>query len=156
MKKTKLNFKYLIIFGLVTLPSFLYSQSTSVKSIQEERTYKTIGRTELKVNIYQPAKRNTKAKLPAIVFFHGGAWAGGNARQFNPQCGYLTEHGLVAMTFEYRVRKKHGATPFECVADAKSAIRWVRENAKKVRRIMEGREKEISPIQNKRLLLSLA
>jgi len=30
---------------------------------------------------------------------------------------------------EYRVKNRHGTTPFECVADGKSAVRWVRSNA---------------------------
>jgi acetyl esterase/lipase len=36
---------------------------------------------------------------------------------------------MVAISVEYRVRKRQGVTPFECVADAKSAIRWVRVHA---------------------------
>ena len=129
MVKAKLNFNYLIIFGLITLSNLIYSQPTIVETIQEERTYKIVGPTELKVNIYKPAKLSNEEKLPAIIFFHGGAWAGGHSWQFKPQCGYLAEYGIVAMTFEYRVRKRHGVTPFECLADAKSAIRWVRKNA---------------------------
>jgi acetyl esterase len=40
---------------------------------------------------------------------------------------------MIAITVEYRVRKRQGATPFECVADAKSAIRWVRAHASEYR-----------------------
>jgi acetyl esterase/lipase len=36
---------------------------------------------------------------------------------------------MVAISAEYRVKNRHGTTPFECVADGKSAIRWVRANA---------------------------
>jgi acetyl esterase/lipase len=39
---------------------------------------------------------------------------------------------MVAISVEYRVRKRQGITPFECVADAKSAIRWVRVHASEV------------------------
>jgi dienelactone hydrolase len=36
---------------------------------------------------------------------------------------------MMAISAEYRVKNTHGTTPFECVADGKSAIRWVRANA---------------------------
>ena len=36
---------------------------------------------------------------------------------------------MVAMSAEYRVRGKHNTTPFECVRDGKSAVRWVRLHA---------------------------
>jgi acetyl esterase/lipase len=79
--------------------------------------------------IFQPSVHNYQEQPPAAVFFHGGGWGGGHAWQFVPQCKYLAELGMVAISVEYRVRKRQGVTPFECVADAKSAIRWVRVNA---------------------------
>ena len=33
------------------------------------------------------------------------------------------------MSFEYRLITEHGTTPVESVTDAKSAIRWIRQNA---------------------------
>jgi acetyl esterase/lipase len=39
---------------------------------------------------------------------------------------------MVAITAEYRVKSRNKTTPFECVADGKSAIRWVRANAAKL------------------------
>jgi acetyl esterase/lipase len=36
---------------------------------------------------------------------------------------------MVAISAEYRIRSEHGTSPFECVADGKSAVRWVREHA---------------------------
>jgi acetyl esterase/lipase len=36
---------------------------------------------------------------------------------------------MVAFSAEYRVKSRNGTTPFECVKDAKSSIRWVREHA---------------------------
>lgn len=36
---------------------------------------------------------------------------------------------MVAIVADYRVKLRHGVTPFECVADAKSAIRWLRTHA---------------------------
>jgi acetyl esterase/lipase len=39
---------------------------------------------------------------------------------------------MVAATADYRVRKRHKVLPDKCVEDAKSAVRWMRQNAKKL------------------------
>jgi acetyl esterase/lipase len=39
---------------------------------------------------------------------------------------------MVAMTADYRVSSRHGVKAVSCVADAKSAIRWVRANAERL------------------------
>ena len=91
--------------------------------------YKTIGKVELKLHIFEPPERDTKESLPAIVFFFGGGWVGGTPTQFYHQCDHFASRGMMAISAEYRVKNRHGTTPFECVADGKSAIRWVRANA---------------------------
>jgi acetyl esterase len=126
-------FNYMFLYVISSLTLSTYSQVPSDQSIMQEKVYKTIGLTKLKLYIYQPSKWNNLEKFPAIVFFHGGAWAGGHAWQFIPQCKYLAERGMIAMSAEYRVRRRQGATPFECVADAKSAIRWIRAHASEYR-----------------------
>lgn len=63
------------------------------------------------------------------MFFFGGGWVGGSASHFYPQSQYLADRGMVAICAEYRIRSKHKTTPFECVADGKSAMRWVRSHA---------------------------
>lgn len=94
-----------------------------------ETVYKKIGDVELKMHIYEPAGHNAKDKTPAIVFFFGGGWTGGSPRQFFPHCEYLASRGMVAMSAEYRIKSKHNTTPFECVKDGKSAVRWIRAHA---------------------------
>jgi acetyl esterase len=122
-------FNYLFLVVVCAFTGLTYSQVTGNEPVMQTKVYKTISSTKLKLYIFQPSVRNDMEKLPAIVFFHGGAWAGGHAWQFIPQCKYLAERGMVAISVEYRVRKRQGATPFECVADAKSAIRYVRTHA---------------------------
>ncbi len=36
---------------------------------------------------------------------------------------------MVAMVADYRIIRRPGVTPFDCITDAKSAIRWVRAHA---------------------------
>jgi len=93
------------------------------------KVYKTIGETQLYLHIYQPAERQSNTKLPAIVFFFGGGWRQGSPAQFVEHCKYLAARGMVAITAEYRVKSRHNVTPLECIADAKSAMRWVRAHA---------------------------
>jgi len=92
-------------------------------------TYKTIGQTNLQLYIFAPADHAATNCRPAIVFFFGGGWTSGSPQQFAQQCRYFASRGMVAMTADYRVASRHGAKPAQCVADAKSAIRWVRQNA---------------------------
>jgi arylsulfatase A len=95
----------------------------------ESRVYKTIGETKLHLHVFQPAQRKKNERLPAIIFFFGGGWTNGTVRQFVTHSEYLASRGMVAVVADYRVKSRHGVTPLECVADAKSAIRWLRAHA---------------------------
>lgn len=76
------------------------------------------------------------------VFFHGGGWSGGSYTQFVPLCKYLAGRGMVSITADYTVfgsMKAAGQTLPEghsrkrnSVIDAKSVIRWVKQNAAKL------------------------
>jgi acetyl esterase len=122
-------FKYLFLLLINGLPVLTYSQLPVDQPGMESTVYKTIGDIKLKLYIFQPHGRIDREILPAIIFFFGGGFAGGKVTQFEPQCKYLVERGMVAVLADYRVKDRHGATPFDCVADAKSAIRWVRTHA---------------------------
>ncbi|MDZ4849518.1 MAG: alpha/beta hydrolase [Pirellulaceae bacterium] len=94
--------------------------------------YKTIGEIELKMYIFNPEGHKESDRRPAIVFFFGGGWKNGSPKQFASQCEYLAKRGMVAMTAEYRVASTHNAKIIDCVADAKSAIRWARTHAQRL------------------------
>lgn len=93
--------------------------------------YKSIGPTDLRLHVFAPPGERS-ALRPAIVFFFGGAWTNGTVGQFVPQSQYLAGRGMVAIVADYRVFARHGTTAFEAIADAKSAIRWVRAHAKEL------------------------
>jgi acetyl esterase/lipase len=111
-----------------TTPQSPPPQPTSLPGA-ESRVYKNVGDTQLMLHIFQPAERKAGERLPAIIFFFGGGWMGGRVDQFAPQSKYLAERGMAAIVADYRVGARHGTTPMEGVADAKSAIRWVRMHA---------------------------
>lgn len=89
--------------------------------------YKAIHGDSLFLHVFEPKK--TKKPTAAIVFFFGGGWVGGSPKQFYQQSAYLASRGMLAISAEYRVKNVHGTSPFECVEDGKSAIRWVRAHA---------------------------
>ena len=94
-------------------------------------TYKTIGNVSLSLHIFEPPVSASAAKSnrPAIVFFFGGGWTGGSPGQFEQHCRALAARGMVAITADYRVASRHQVKPIVCVADAKSALRYVRAQA---------------------------
>ena len=92
-------------------------------------TYKTVDGAELKLDIFEPAGLQSTDHRPAIVFFFGGGWNGGSPQQFYQQARVMADQGMLAFSADYRVASGHKTTPFECVQDGKSAIRWVREHA---------------------------
>lgn len=94
--------------------------------------FKTIGNTKLQLHVFTPKVHKPEDKRACVVFFFGGGWEGGTPTQFYEQCRYFASRGMVAVSAEYRVRSQHGTTPYECVADGKSAIRWLRQHAKEV------------------------
>lgn len=94
--------------------------------------YKTVSEASLKLYVFAPPGHKPGDKRPAIIFFFGGAWISGSPKQFEPQCRYLASRGMVAMTADYRVASRNHTQIVQCVADAKSAIRWVRGNAQRL------------------------
>ena len=96
---------------------------------QREVIYKTIDDVDLSMHIFEPAYRDRDRPLAAIVFFFGGGWNSGSPEQFFPHCRHLAEQGMFAAAAEYRVKSRHGVSPIECVADGKSAVRYLYAHA---------------------------
>ena len=95
----------------------------------KEIVYKSFDKDPLELNVFLPAGWKASDKRPAIVFFFGGGWRGGTPSQFFPHSRYLASRGMVAVSAQYRTSGSHGTSPIECVADGKSAVRWMRQHA---------------------------
>ena len=91
--------------------------------------YKKIGDVKLILHIFNPPDHLPNDKTPAIVFYFGGGYVGGDVTHFYNQSQYLASRGMVAICAEYRIKSKHNVTPKECVKDGKSAMRWLRSHA---------------------------
>jgi acetyl esterase len=96
---------------------------------QEQILYKQIDTTKLFMKVYYPENIDKTQQYPAIVFFFGGGWTKGDINQFAPHANYFSKRGLVCFLVDYRVTKRHQSTPFESLKDAKSAIRYIRQQA---------------------------
>jgi acetyl esterase/lipase len=108
-------------------PAFTYPPAMEGARVE---TYKEVDGTKLNLWIFAPA--GAEAKRPAIIFFFGGGWASGSPAQFERQCRHFAERGMVAITADYRVSTRHHVKPPQCVADAKSSIRWLRQHAERL------------------------
>ena len=93
--------------------------------------YKTIGDADLRLHVFSSAAHKPGDRSPAVVFFYGGGWVFGDIRRYQTQATHLALRGLVTVLVDYRVKCRHGATTtiMDEVADAKSAMRWVRGHA---------------------------
>ena len=92
--------------------------------------YKTIGGTELRLHVFEPEGFKPSDKRPCFVAIHGGGWTGGEPRRFYPFAAHFVKLGLVGISIEYRLMKKgSGVTPFDCVRDGRSAVRYLRSHA---------------------------
>jgi formylglycine-generating enzyme required for sulfatase activity len=95
-------------------------------------TFKKTKQADLAIHVHFPPDWKKEDKRPAIVFFFGGGFQFGDVSQFVPQAAYFASRGMVAARADYRVKSRHGVEPDACVEDAKSAVRWLRQNAAKL------------------------
>ncbi len=106
-----------------------YRQCLAGRNAPVIRPYKVASGTSLDAHVFPAAGATPGDKRPAFLFFHGGGWGAGMPEWGYGQCRHYAERGLVGISFEYRLRWRHGTTPIESVEDAKSAVRWVRAHA---------------------------
>jgi acetyl esterase len=100
--------------------------------------YKQSGGKPQELEVYFPSAWDpSKNKVPGVLLFHGGNWTGGSLVQFRYACQYFASRGLVAATANYRMHSTDEAAKLPaaqsrkrvCITDAKSAIRWMKQNA---------------------------
>lgn len=135
VKKRFFQLRWLSVSALV----LLMVQAANAKwnyppGIEEAETevYKSADGIDLRLWIFAPDGDRSKSASPAIIFFFGGGWNSGSPEQFVPQATHLKDRGMVAIIADYRVKFRNGVKPWSCVEDAKSAVRWVRQNAERL------------------------
>ena len=93
-------------------------------------TYREVGKLELKVWILGEKEENRPK--PGVVFFFGGGWRFGSPDSLLNHARFLVQKGMVCVLADYRVANRHGTTIADCVADAKAALSWTRNNASRL------------------------
>lgn len=92
--------------------------------------YKNVGERELHLNIFEPLGFKPGDKRPCFLSIHGGGWTGFSPRRQYPAAAHFAKQGMVAISVEYRLAQKGSdTTVFDCVKDARSAMRYVRAHA---------------------------
>lgn len=120
-----MNSKHILVIILTLLIG------CSAAYAQQKILYKQIEDTKLYMEIYNPESMDSAKKYPVIVFYFGGGWSSGSTSQFEPHAKYFSQRGMVCVLVDYRVKDRQQTTPFESLKDAKSSIRFLRENANK-------------------------
>ena len=119
---------------ILLISSLAFTQNNYPPNINADETvtFKKTIQTDLNLWIFYPDNHKKNDKAASIVFFFGGGWNGGNPAQFLQQAKYLQQRGMVSILADYRVKSRNNTQAIYCLKDAKSAIRWVRTNARKI------------------------
>ncbi|HBJ86277.1 MAG TPA: hypothetical protein DDZ88_20915 [Verrucomicrobiales bacterium] len=92
--------------------------------------YKKVGSRELALDIFEPAGLKQGDKRACFVAIHGGGWTSGSPRSMYVFADHCAKLGMVGISVQYRLYKaKTPVTVFECVKDARAALRYVRSHA---------------------------
>lgn len=127
------SLKYLCVISALAASGCAGSKNAGqAPSGSTAEVYKTVGSTKLNLYIFSNAKHEHGKPRPAIVFFFGGGWSTGSPRQFEPQARYFASRGMIAISADYRIRTRDSSKVTDSISDARSAIRWVRANAKRL------------------------
>ncbi len=123
----------LLLTAVISLPALAKTEQHDFKGAATAEVYKKASGDDLWIYRFDPQGHDpAKHKRPAAVFFFGGGWNGGTVGQFEQHAKYLSSRGMVVFVADYRVKTRQNTGPDACVADGKSAIRWVRENAERL------------------------
>jgi acetyl esterase len=100
----------------------------NLKNLSEKVLYKKTPQEDLYLYVLRPVNKPTKP-VAAIIYFVGGGWVKGSVEYQLMVSAWWRDQGIIAITADYRVQSRHNTSPLECIADAKSAVRYVRSHA---------------------------
>ena len=105
-----------------------------VKTIKPDRFvyYKTVENKKLRMDIFEPVGAPETSR-PCFLAIHGGGWTSGGPGSMYAYCQWAARQGMVSVSIQYRRYKTDpGVTVFDCVKDARSAVRYLREHAEEL------------------------
>ena len=99
------------------------------QDIAERIVYASRDGQELVLHLFRPAGAAEGERRPALIWIHGGAWIGGTPDGFLPLARYFASRGLIGVAITYRLARPDGPTVADCIADCRSALRFVRAHS---------------------------
>ncbi len=118
-------------FAAATLPALAAAAEAPLPAGVEMRRdvpYAANTNPRQTLDLYLPKTRAADARLPVIVFIHGGGWVGGNKSAGRAALQEFVAGGnYAAVSVAYRLAGE-ARWPAQ-IHDAKAAIRWIRANA---------------------------
>ena len=122
----------LLVAGSLRMPAFEAAAAQAGRD-PAAHVFASRGGLDLKAYVFAPAGAPPSDPRPAIVIFHGGGWAEGDAEWAFPRAQHFAERGMVAVAAQYRLSNGKDITPVDAMADARAVIRWMRTNASSLR-----------------------
>ena len=94
--------------------------------------YKETEQQTLNLYLFEPDS-SLSSPRPCFLAIHGGGWSNGSPTMMYPFADWLAQKGVVGISLQYRrYNLKKGISVFECVKDARSAVRYLRAHAKEL------------------------
>jgi len=124
-----------LFFLLGLLPILGRAIEPTSRDPDAQWAYKTIDGKDFLMDVFLPSGyADADESFPVMVIFHGGSWTVGETNMHWPDGNFWAKRGMIAVSVDYRLRHRDQVkVPLECVKDAKSAIRFLRANAKKLK-----------------------
>jgi acetyl esterase/lipase len=114
---------------LKKMPVLYRIEGQEKAKVQKDIVYKKVGKKELKLDIYSPAKREKNILLPAVIFI-SGAGEMKNWRFFEDYGALTAANGMISI--QYDKRKGIGDVGIDtALEDTSDLIEFVREDAAK-------------------------
>ncbi len=126
--------RFLVAILSLSFATLSVAAQTTLKDIHPDEIvpYLITESDTLRLHIFKPKGADSNPNGVSIIQFHGGGWKEGNYLQFYPQCKDFSDRGYFAVSVEYRLMGEgNDYSPFTCVEDAKSAIRFIKKNAER-------------------------
>ena len=121
---------FLLAFCAVVLAAAPLPAAPAGGTKTENIVYGRSGDRELKLDLYLPAAPAPGKKgFPVVIYIHGGGWRVGSKSEGERYAEMFNRNGIALASIDYRLSNV-AIWPAQ-IHDSKTAVRWVRANARR-------------------------